>query len=231
MSNFIEPLESRQHLSVATKTTITESAVKPILGAAFTITVKESSTSARGTVELLDNNKDTGLTGTLNHKGYVVFSIGPSNALYIGKYEFSARYLSSGNFIGSKSKEIPLTVVAPAVTTESSGIEQATVTAGTGTAAVASGDSVTVQYTGFNAATGAEFDASGADSSTGVATFSVDDPSAPLITGFDDELVGMKVGETRVAVLPESLAYPTGSSSSLAGDTLVFVVHLVSINS
>ena len=219
MSKFIETLESRQHLSVATKTTISESVKKALLGATFTVTAKVSNTSARGTVELLDNGKATGVTGSLNHKGYTVFDFGPSASLFVGKYKLSARYLSSGNFVGSKSTALPLTVTAPVVTTASDGLQTGEVQAGTGAVATA-GESATVEYTGF-LTSGSVFDDS-AEHSPGTFTFNLDATPEAVIKGFDQGITGMKVGETRVLVIPSDLGYSDG-------DTRIFVVKLDSL--
>ena len=219
---FIESLESRQHFSVSTSTTITESAKAAVLGQAFSVTAKvkpaSGSTVAHGTVELLNNGKDTGLTGTLNHKGYIVFSIGAGNAIFVGDYKFSARYLSSGNFVGSKSKAISLDVTTPALATETDGLEVGTVAAGKG-AAVTSGEALTVQYTGF-LTSGSVFDDS-AEHSPGTFTYTLNADPEQVIKGFDEGTTGMKVGETRVLVIPSALGYNDG-------DTRIFVIHLVS---
>lgn len=218
--------------SFTTTTALTVSSRSIELGQTLTVkaVVTSSGGTPRGTVELLDGNADTGLTGTLNHKGYIVFTLDAGEAPYVNTHEYRIRYLSAGSFIGSKSRQLTVKVKGPALTTESDGLEVGTVTAGTGTATAKSGDSLTVQYTGFNlTGGGALFDDSAAHS-PGTFTFTVDSTTEPVITGFDEEATGMKVGETRVAIIPEALAYPTGSGSSLAGDTLVFVLHLVSIN-
>jgi hypothetical protein len=234
-----ETLEGRQLLSatvkpataIATTTSLTVSSRSIELGQTLTVkgVVTSSAGVPRGTVELLDGNTDTGLTGTLNHKGYYVFTLDAGSAPYVGTQEYRIRYLSAGSFVGSKSRQLVTKVKGPSLTTESDGLELGTVTAGTGTATAKSGDSLTVQYTGFNlTGGGTPFDDSAAHS-PGTFTFTVDSTTDPVITGFDEEATGMKVGETRVAIIPEALAYPTGSGSSLAGDTLVFVLHVVSI--
>jgi FKBP-type peptidyl-prolyl cis-trans isomerase FkpA len=197
-----------------------------------TVTIKAVVTSSGGipkggTVELLDDNKDTGLIGTVNHLGYYVFTLDASQALYVGSQEFRIRFLTDGNFVGSISRNLSAKVSAPSLTTESDGLELATVATGSGANATA-GETVTVTYTGWNAANGQEFDNSAAHS-PGTFSFVLEDNPEQVISGFDQEVLGMKVGQTNVAVIPESLGYPSGSSSSLAGDTLVFVVHLVSI--
>jgi len=229
-----EPLEERQFLSASpaikpaqtfsTTTALYVSNRAAVLGQ--TVTIKGVVTSGGGidkgaTVELLDDDKDTGLTGTLNHLGYCVFTLDAGQATYVGTNLWRIRVLTDGNFIGSKSRQLIAKTLAPSLTNESDGLELGTVTAGSGTAATA-GETVTVTYTGFDAANGSVFDDS-ADHSPGTFSFVLDDSPEQVIPGFDQEVTGMKVGETRVAVIPSALGYNDG-------ETRVFVVHLVSIS-
>ena len=51
------------------------------------------------------------------------------------------------------------------------------------------------------------------------------------IAGFDEGLIGMKVGETRVLLIPSNLAYGSSSTATIpANSPLVFVVTLNSIS-
>ena len=96
---------------------------------------------------------------------------------------------------------------------------------GTG-AAVQATDNVTVNYVGIGGASHAQFDASWDANTT--ASF----PLNGVILGWQQGLVGMKVGGRRLLVIPGDLAYganaPAGSGIA-ANETLVFVVDLVSI--
>jgi hypothetical protein len=237
----LEPLENRKMMSVsptvhadttfATTTSLTITSRKAEIGQSVTIKGVISSTGGidkGATAELLDGASDTGLTATVNHLGYVTFSFGPSNALYLGTQLWRIRVLTHGNFVGSKSRQLTAKVVLPALTTASDGLEVATVTKGSGAAAKA-GESVNVQYTGFNAANGGEFDESSAHGATYTLPFVLDASPEAVIPGFDQEVTGMKVGETRIAYLPAALAYSNDPNSSLNNDNLVFVVRLVSI--
>lgn len=104
-------------------------------------------------------------------------------------------------------------------------------TVGTGATAVA-GDSVTVNYTGWlyqSAAVndeGQEF-----DSTSSGTPFSFQLGQGQVIPGWDQGLVGMKVGGTRTLIIPSSMAY--GASGYLpaipGGAALVFTVQLVSL--
>lgn len=93
-------------------------------------------------------------------------------------------------------------------------------------AAVQPTDNVTVNYVGIGATTKTQFDASWDAGST--ASF----PLNGVILGWQEGLVGMKVGGRRLLVIPGDLAYganaPAGSGIE-PNETLIFVVDLVSI--
>jgi len=90
---------------------------------------------------------------------------------------------------------------------------------------VASGQTVTMQYTGIIWATGKEFDSSwGGDP--------VDFPigSGQVIPGFDEGLIGQTVGSRVVLVIPPDKGYGAqgNSQAGISGtDTLVFVVDIL----
>ncbi len=91
--------------------------------------------------------------------------------------------------------------------------------------AVPAGATVTVDYVGYGAATGEMFDASWVRGEP--ATF----PLANVILGWQEGLVGMQVGGRRLLVIPAELGYgdnPPQGSGIEAGETLIFVVDLVS---
>ena len=94
-------------------------------------------------------------------------------------------------------------------------------------AAVASGDSVTVQYQGVIWRTGTVFDQSWGK---GPVTFS----TSQVIPGFSQALVGQTVGSQVIAVIPPDQGYgsagvpSTDASKNITGtDTLVFVVDIL----
>ena len=100
------------------------------------------------------------------------------------------------------------------------------VTEGDGPPAQA-GSTVSVHYVGVAHSTGEEFDASwnrGAplDFRLGV---------GQVIRGWDEGIVGMKVGGRRKLVIPSHLAYgDRGAGGAIApGETLIFVVDLVDV--
>ena len=94
--------------------------------------------------------------------------------------------------------------------------------------AAKTGDAVSVQYVGTVYDTGTEFDASW---DRGEA-FDFTLGGGEVIEGWDEGIVGMKVGGRRKLVIPPDLGYgPQGSPPTIPGDaTLVFVVDLEKIN-
>jgi FKBP-type peptidyl-prolyl cis-trans isomerase len=101
-------------------------------------------------------------------------------------------------------------------------LEIADLKKGTG-AVVASGDSVTVHYTGVVWDTNTVFDSSWTRGQP--ATFTTDG----VIAGFGKALVGQTVGSQVIAIIPPADGYgPAGSPPAIKGtDTLVFVVDIL----
>ncbi|HVW18997.1 MAG TPA: FKBP-type peptidyl-prolyl cis-trans isomerase [Solirubrobacteraceae bacterium] len=89
------------------------------------------------------------------------------------------------------------------------------------------GDTVTVQYVGVSWSTGKEFDASWDAGQP----FSFALGQSQVIPGWDQGVVGMRVGGRRELVIPPSLGYGDQGSppAILPGETLVFVVDLKKI--
>lgn len=99
-------------------------------------------------------------------------------------------------------------------------------TEGTGDQTVATGDSITVDYTG-TLEDGTKFDSSLDRGEPFTFTIGQGD----VIPGWDQGLIGMKIGEERKLTIPSDLAYgPYGAGSIPANATLIFTVKLVSIN-
>lgn len=99
---------------------------------------------------------------------------------------------------------------------------------GTGPAVV-SGDRVTVNYVGKLYANGKIFDASWSRNQT-FGPFEVG--VGAVIKGWDEGLIGMKVGGRRELTIPPSLAYKAaGEPPTIPGNaTLVFVVDLLKVS-
>jgi peptidylprolyl isomerase len=111
--------------------------------------------------------------------------------------------------------------------TTPSGLTIIEMRAGTGPAAKA-GDSVAVHYQGFLYDDGTQFDSS-YDRGAPI-TFTVG--GGQLIKGFDEGVVGMKVGERRQLLIPPDIAYgAAGKPPTIpASATLVFNIELMQIN-
>lgn len=104
-------------------------------------------------------------------------------------------------------------------------LESTTLEAGTG-AAVKSGDCVQVKYSGTLAKDGTFFDGN-FDKPTGL-QFPLGQGS--VIPGWDQGVVGAKIGETRRLVIPSELAYGDQASGSIpANSDLVFVVKILGV--
>ena len=97
---------------------------------------------------------------------------------------------------------------------------------GTGPAAKA-GDPITVNYIGVNYANGKPFD----NSYDRGQPFPFQLGGGQVISGWDNGLVGMKVGGRRMLIIPPSQGYgPQGQPPVIKpNETLVFVVDLLSI--
>ncbi|MBU6321568.1 MAG: FKBP-type peptidyl-prolyl cis-trans isomerase [Patescibacteria group bacterium] len=98
-----------------------------------------------------------------------------------------------------------------------------------GTGAVAEpGDTVTVNYVGAFT-NGTVFDASAKHQETANG-FSFDLGAGHVIPGWDQGVVGMKVGGTRKLVVPPSLGYGPNDYGPIPGNsTLVFEIQLLKV--
>jgi peptidylprolyl isomerase len=120
------------------------------------------------------------------------------------------------------------TLTAPEVYKPSgtaSALETTDLEVGSG-ATAAEGDCLQMKYYGTLASDGTMFD----ENYTKSTLLQFQLGAGQVITGWDQGLVGMKVGSTRRLVIPASLGYGTEASGSIpANSDLVFVVKLVSI--
>jgi peptidylprolyl isomerase len=105
-------------------------------------------------------------------------------------------------------------------------LETTDITEGEGTEAQP-GDTVEVEYVGVSYSDGQEFDSSWEREEP----FSFQLGSGQVIPGWDEGLVGMKVGGRRELVIPPDLAYGKQGSPPAIGpnETLVFVVDLIDV--
>lgn len=95
-------------------------------------------------------------------------------------------------------------------------------------AAAQPGDTVQVQYVGVSFSNGEQFDASWDNG----APFDFPLGQQQVIPGWDQGVVGMKVGGRRELVIPPDLGYGEQGSppAILPNETLVFVIDLLKIN-
>ena len=90
------------------------------------------------------------------------------------------------------------------------------------------GDTVSMQYAGFNWSNGQPFDASW---DRGKQPFEFGLGAGMVIPGWDEGIVGMKPGGRRLLVIPPDMGYGPAGSPPVIGpnETLVFVVDLEKI--
>ncbi|GAA2394181.1 FKBP-type peptidyl-prolyl cis-trans isomerase [Streptomyces glaucosporus] len=88
---------------------------------------------------------------------------------------------------------------------------------------VKAGDGLIAQYTGVKWEDGEKFDSSWDHG--GATAFQIGTGS--VVKGWDQALVGKKVGDRVLLVIPPELAYGSNPQSELARNTLVFVVDIV----
>jgi peptidylprolyl isomerase len=101
------------------------------------------------------------------------------------------------------------------------------VIAGTG-AAVAAGDTITVNYTGELYKNGTVFDSSW---NAGRTPFSTLIGAGAVIKGWDEGLIGMRVGGRRELIIPSALAYAAAGQGAIPPNApLIFVIDLLSVS-
>lgn len=125
---------------------------------------------------------------------------------------------------------LPGCSIDPAGPSNYATFSQTDLVTGTGSAAVA-GAAVTVDYTGWLYDPSAP-DSKGPqfDSSLGRTPFSFTIGAGQVIRGWDEGVVGMKVGGVRRLVIPPSLAYGAGRRGPIPpNSTLVFDITLESV--
>ncbi len=96
-------------------------------------------------------------------------------------------------------------------------------------AEIASGDQVSVRYTGVSWSTGEKFDASW---NNGTEPFTFPIGAGQVIPGWDEGVAGMRVGGRRLLIIPPDLGYGAeGRPPVIAqNETLIFVVDTVAVN-
>ena len=130
---------------------------------------------------------------------------------------------NNGTPIDCATLATDLSGAEPTLTTTASGLKYRDQTAGTG-AMVSVGNTVRVRYSGC-LTTGVKFDEQN-DATPGY-QFVVGD-SVAAIAGFNEGMVGMKVGGRRQLVIPPALGYGSRANGAIPPNSiLVFTVDLV----
>ncbi|MGD0196805.1 MAG: FKBP-type peptidyl-prolyl cis-trans isomerase [Solirubrobacteraceae bacterium] len=101
-----------------------------------------------------------------------------------------------------------------------------------GTGAVAkAGDELTVDYVGALYKNASIFDASWSHGGPKGEPFQFELGNGSVISGWDQGLVGMRVGGRRELIIPPSLAYKNVAQSKIpANSTLIFIVDLLAVS-
>ena len=133
----------------------------------------------------------------------------------------SADSLPTGPDIASATFATALGVNIPASTKTATGLYYRDIAAGSG-ATVVSGQKLVVRYSGW-LINGTLFDSN----QTGYGPFTIG--TGEVISGWDQGIVGMKVGGTRQLIIPPALAYGATAKGIIPGySILVFNVTVIS---
>jgi FKBP-type peptidyl-prolyl cis-trans isomerase len=129
----------------------------------------------------------------------------------------------TGPLIDCSTLASSLAASASTLTTTASGLQYRDQTIGTG-ATFTTGSQVSVRYAGC-ITTGQRFDSN--EAPAGVFSFTLG--SGLVIAGWDEGLVGMKVGGRRQLVIPPSLGYGAVQNGPIPpNSTLVFTIDAIS---
>ena len=99
-------------------------------------------------------------------------------------------------------------------------------------AVAATGNTLTIHYTGWlYSSTAANFRGTQFDTSVGKQPFQFKLGAGTVIAGFDQGLVGMRVGGTRVLIIPSAMGYGAAGVAGLIppNSGLVFSVELLAV--
>ncbi|MFM7129646.1 MAG: FKBP-type peptidyl-prolyl cis-trans isomerase [bacterium] len=204
----------------------------------FDVTVKGPASAgiAGGTVNLLSNGQLVQAIKLSSNGGRGAQAVGRGSftykpvpgggAVFFGSHPVTAQFVNaSGQVISSDSTTF--NIREPRYRTLNTGVKYATIAKGSGPAAVA-GQTASVLYTGFLASSGQIFDASLAH---GTAPLSFKLGAGQLVPGFEAGVNGMRVGESRIVVIPPSQGYGSTPIGSIpANSTLIFVITLTGVN-
>lgn len=165
----------------------------------------------------------------MNAKGLIAIVVGA--VIIIGVLVYSFSHLgtptttsnSSLDQLTNASSAPALTPYPATLSAQVSKLLVQDVKVGTGSA-VKSGDTITVNYTG-TLMNGTVF-----DSSNGHGPFTTKIGVGQVIQGWDQGLIGMKVGGVRKLTIPASLAYGNQSAGSIPPNSpLIFQIELLGV--
>ena len=161
--------------------------------------------------------------------GIIIFSVSAlalSAAVIIQQLMSNSGSSSTTQNCTDNSTELTLTPPSPYIPKGAvTSLQAIDLTHGSGATAQA-GDCLVVKYYGTLASTGMAFD----ENFTKTTGFAFNLGEGQVIQGWDEGLVGMKVGGTRLLVIPASLGYGSQANGSIpANSALVFVVKLLRI--
>lgn len=223
----------------ATKTTLVVNAGTLGQPITFNVTVRApaSAGAPEGTVNITDHKTAIGsvtLTPTTSTNPRFAYSQGTvtldppagTPAPYFGRYTVTASFVPSGSFGKSQTKD-NFIVNTPNYTSLSDGVEYATIGKGSGPQ-IQAGQTAAMLYTGYLTKTGQVFDDS---ANHGGTPFSFKVGARQVIPGFDEAVVGMQAGETRIVTIPPAEGYGSTANGPVpANSSLTFVIKLTGIS-
>ena len=147
---------------------------------------------------------------------------------YKGAHSITARFAGNTSYNASQSAVLTETLNLPPTTDVYSpnNLQAATLVTGSGAGAVA-GTAMTVNYTGY-LTDGTKFDSSLLPGHT---PFDFVLGAGSVIVGWDKGLLGAKVGEQRLLIVPSALGYGSTGQGSIPGNaTLYFIVKILAFD-
>lgn len=214
----------KAHMSTTTKLTGTPTST--VMGQTVTLSAKVVGANGvypvGSTVLFYEGTSTVVASGTVSSRGYATARL---NTAFAGTHNYGAYFGGSTYWLASQAPKLAkVTISLPALTTAGDGLKTATLIPSTQSTA-GNGQTVSVNYTGY-LNNGTVFDTS---LKQGGSPLQFTLGGGQVIVGFDEGVSGMKVGETRLIVIPPNLGYGSQAVGSIpANSTLYFVVTLLS---
>jgi FKBP-type peptidyl-prolyl cis-trans isomerase len=203
----------------ATTTALTFSAPSVTLGQIVTLTATVTSTGGgtpTGTVTFTSGATTLG-TAAVNSSGIATLVNFAADANITATYSGDKADAASH---GSNT----LTGTLPTITTISDGLQVATLTAGTGST-LQDGQIVNITYTGYL------LNGTSIGTNVGGTPLPLTIGSSSNIKGFNEGIAGMKLGETRLLIIPAALAFGSkGQSPNIPPNaTIIYTIQALSL--